>query len=432
MGRSLAEHIAALPPAQGQEVLKPYMKEGADKLAYEWRFWGRPEQIAPVGPWSTWLIQAGRGFGKTRAGAEWVRERARANPEEIISLVGRTAGDVRDVMVEGPAGILAVSPPDFRPLYEPSKRRLSWPNGARAATFSADEPDQLRGPQHSTAWADELAAWVGESAWDNLQLGLRLGEDPRAIVTTTPRPTPLIRTIIAEEGTTVTRGSTYDNRANLARNFIKKIISKYAGTRLGRQEIDGEILDDVPGALWTFTTLEKFRLTIAPLLRRIVVAIDPAVSHGEKSDETGIVAAGIDSQSPPHGYVIADRSMRAKPEVWAREAVSLYKSLKADRIVAEVNNGGDMVESVIRTVDPNMSVRKVHASKGKHTRAEPISALYEQGRVHHVGIYRVLEDQMTTWQPGTDKKSPDHMDAAVWALTELMLNVGAEPRIRTT
>ena len=431
MGESLAEQIAMLPEAEARRVLGPDFKRDPTSLYYNWRFWGRPEQLAPKTPWGTWLIQAGRGFGKTRAGAEWVRERARANPEELIGLVGRTAADVRDVMVEGVAGILKTSPPDFRPVYEPSKRRLTWPNGAQASTFSADEANQLRGPQHSTVWADELAAWVGVEAWDNITFGLRMGQDPRVIVTTTPRPTPLIRSVVAEAGTIITRGSTYDNRANLAKRFIQKIITKYAGTRLGRQEIDGEILDDVPGALWTYAMLEKNRVHTAPVLRRIVIAIDPAVSYGPDSDETGMIAAGIDSQNPPHAYVLGDHSRRSKPEGWAAEAVAWMKSIKADRIVAEVNNGGDLVESVIRTVDVNTPYRSVHASKGKHTRAEPISALYEQGRVHHVGIHRELEDQMTTWQPLVDKKSPDRLDAAVWALTDLMLGTGAEPRVRT-
>lgn len=429
MGESIASRVAKMPSAERLRFMRPFLRMGHD-LRYDWRFWARPEQIAPDGEWATWLIQAGRGFGKTRAGAEWVRERARANPQAKIALVGRTAADVRDVMVEGPAGILAISPPDFRPWYEPSKRRLLWPNGAKAMTYSSEEPDQLRGPQHTDAWGDEVAAWYSDDPWNQLMLGLRMGSDPRAVVTTTPRPTPLIRSIVAQHGTIVTRGSTYDNRANLAAGFIRQILTKYDGTRLGRQEIYGEILDDTPGALWSYGMLDKYRISTAPAMHRIVIAIDPAVSYTEDSDETGIIAAGVDQQNPPHAYILADLSRRAKPEDWAADAIAYFHRMKADRIVAEVNQGGDLVESLLRAIDRNIPLSKVHARKGKALRAEPVAALTEQGRVHIVGGLRLLEDQLATWQPGSDKKSPDRLDAMVYAVTELLLGNAGDPRLR--
>lgn len=387
-------------------------------LLYAWEFWARPTQLEPRGDWSTWLISAGRGFGKTRTGAEWVRRRAR-NPRARIALVGATASDVRDVMVEGESGILAISPPWERPVYEPSKRRITWPNGALATTYSADEPDRLRGPQHTDAWADETAAWRYAEAWDQLQFGLRLGGNPRAVVTTTPRPTDLIRTLLADPSTVVTRGSTFANRANLAPQFLARILAKYRGTRLGRQELYAELLDDTPGALWNYTQIEELRVKHHAGLKRIVVAIDPSTTSDAESAECGIVAAGLGEDD--HGYVLEDVSGVLSPDAWARRAVGAYERLEADRIVAEVNNGGDLVETVIRTVDKNVSYSAVHASRGKHTRAEPVAALYEQKKVHHVGGFAKLEDQMCTWDAVSGQKSPDRMDALVWALTELMI-----------
>lgn len=422
---SLAERLAALTPQQRRWLLNGVP---AGLLVWAWRLWARPEQVNPPGDWNLWLIKAGRGWGKTRTGAEWVRERAR-NPHAVIALIGRTAADVRDVMVEGPAGIMRVFPDTDRPNYEPSKRRITFASGATATTFSADEPDLLRGPQHTDFWADELASWrYDRETWDNLMFGFRLGDHPRGCITTTPRPTKLIRELMGRADCVVTGGSTYDNAGNIAESFLSTILSRYEGTRLGRQEINADILEDNPGALWTGTNIERHRVRVAPALRRIVVAIDPAVTSNPDSDETGIVCGGVGDDG--HGYVMADLSGQMAALEWARKATGWAKDNGADRIVAEVNNGGDLVEVTIRTVDPLASYRSVHATRGKKIRAEPISALYEQGKVHHVGCFPMLEDQMTTYDPATSKKSPDRMDALVWLLTELMLDGYGEPRLR--
>lgn len=361
---------------------------------------------------------AGRGWGKTRTGAETVAEWVRSGKCRRIALVAPTAADARDVMIEGESGLLNVGQPQERPTYEPSKRRLTWPNGAIATVFSADKPDRLRGPQHDGAWADEIAAWRYPEAWDQLMFGLRLGDDPRVVATTTPRPIPLIKELVESDTTHVVRGSTYDNRANLAPAFFEKIIARYEGTRLGRQELYAEILTDVPGALWNRSMIEIGRVAKPPTtLRRIVVSIDPAASANEDSAETGIIVAGIGEDG--HGYVLEDVSLTASPDKWARQAVSAFYVHGADRIVAEVNNGGDMVEHTLRTVDRTVPYKAVRASRGKEIRAEPVAALYEQGRIHHVGYFGPLEDQLCTWLPG--EKSPDRLDALVWALTELML-----------
>lgn len=340
--------------------------------------------------------------------------------------MARTASDVRDVIVEGESGILAIHAPGERPLWNPSRRRLEWPNGAIATTYSADEPDQLRGPQHDAAWCDELAAWRYPDAWNQLRFGLRLGESPRVVVTTTPRPTKIVRDLLADPSTAITRGRTYDNRANLAAAFFDAILRQYEGTRLGRQEIAGEVLDDAPGALWRRDAIDATRVVKAPDLRRVVVAIDPAVTSSDASDETGIVVAGVDARGD--GYVLDDLTGRYKPHEWAAVAVNAYRRHNADRIVAEVNNGGEMVEHTVRTVDRSVAYKSVHASRGKAIRAEPVAALYEQGRVHHVGSLASLEDQLCGWDPGADARSPDRLDALVWALTELM--VGAPTPVR--
>jgi phage terminase large subunit-like protein len=394
-------------------------------LLYNWPFWARPQQLAPPGTWTTWLILAGRGFGKTRSGAEYIRQQVAEHGYGRVALVAETAADARDVMVEGESGILAISPPWFRPKYEPSKRRLTWPNGAIATTYSADDPDQLRGPQHDLAWCDEIAKWRYIDAWDQLQFGLRLGNDPRCVATTTPRPIPLIRDLIKDPTTVTTSGSTFDNRANLPDAFFQRVVAKYEGSRLGQQELHAVILDDIEGALWKRQQLEDVRVRQYPELTRIVVGVDPAPTSSDESAETGIVVAGlgVDGQ----GYVLADVSLRDTPSNWAKAAVNAYHTYKADRIVAEANNGGDLIEHTIRTIDRKVAYKKVHASRGKQTRAEPISALYEQGKVHHVGYHALLEDQMTTWLPGLP--SPDRMDALVWALTELMIS--APPQMST-
>tara|TARA_R110002153_G_scaffold135501_10_gene285147 strand:+ start:55 stop:1362 length:1308 start_codon:yes stop_codon:yes gene_type:complete len=424
---SLAQSIASLPEADRTTVLRVLSPTEAEEVYNDWRFWARPDQLAPSGDWRIWLILAGRGFGKTRCGAEWVLEQVRQGRQRI-ALVGETKADVRDVMVEGESGILACAGKD-RPLYEPSKRRLTWDNGAVATCYSGDEPDQLRGPQHDGAWLDELAKYrYAEDTWSNLDLGLRLGESPQAVVTTTPRPIKIVRELIEDRLARTTRGSTYANLPNLAESFAQRIIDKYEGTRLGRQELHAEILDDVPGALWQRAHIDDARRTSPPQCERVVVAIDPAVTSGEDADETGIVVCGkLDDRA----YVIEDLSGHYTPQEWASEALKAYYRHDADRIVAEVNQGGDMVEHTIRTLDRNASYKGVRAARGKMTRAEPIAALYEQGRVHHCGMFASLEDQLCTYTPDT-KDSPDRLDAMVWALTDLMLgaNEGGMTRIR--
>lgn len=405
-------------------------KEDQERLEFLWQFWARPKQIAPAGDWFTWLILSGRGFGKTRTGAEWVIDRARNGPYFPIALVGQTKADVRDVMVEaGESSILKIAPPWFKPEYEPSKRRVTFPNGVFATIYSGDEPDQLRGPQHGSAWIDELAKfkYPGDT-WDNLVMGLRLGDKPQAVVTTTPRPIPIIKSLVADTSTHVTTGSTYENIGNLAPTFIKEVVKRYEGTRLGQQELYGAILGDTPGALWTRDTLEATRVKKAPDLVRVVVAVDPGATSGESANNTGIIAAGKDEAG--HGYILADATCKEKPAKWGEKVVRLFDSLNADTVVAETNNGGEMVEHVVKTAaadlhrngersSPHIPFRAVHASRGKYTRAEPISALYEQKRVHHVGMFTELEDELTGWVPG--ETSPDRLDAAVWGLTHLML-----------
>jgi len=398
-------------------VIESLTPEQLNTLLYDWSFWARDKQLPPPGDWRYWLILAGRGFGKTRTGAEWVRACVRDYP--LVSLIGATASDARDIMIEGESGLLAICPPHERPEYRPSKSRLEWPNGAVSLIFTADEPERLRGKQHMKLWADELAAWRYPEAWTQALLGLRLGDNPQACITTTPKPTKILRRLLGHPQSVVVTGTTYENRANLADGWFDDIIREYEGSRLGRQELLAELLEDVEGALWSRTMLDNGRVNDAPHpLSRIVIAIDPAVTAEEDSDETGIVVCGVGGFEQ-HGYVLEDLSMKAAPQEWATVAVDAYHRWRADRIVAEVNNGGDMVEHVIRTVDQTVSYRKLHASRGKRTRAEPIAALYEQRRVHHVGMFGKLEDQLCTWVQGDS--SPDRLDALVWGLTELML-----------
>lgn len=414
-------------------------EDEARSLLYDWRYWARPEQLEPGTPgaaiartdWRYWLLQAGRGFGKTRTGAEqiisWVgRGRGR------IALVAPTASDARDVMVEGESGIMNCCPPWNKPIYEPSKRRVTWANGAQAITYSADEPERLRGPQHDGAWCDELASYRYPEAWDNLLFGLRLGDDPRALITTTPKPLKLMREIIGDPNTVVTRGDTYANRANLPAAFLDSIIKKYEGTRLGRQEIYAELLSDTPGALWTRGMLAAAycKLSDCPTMVRIVIAIDPAVTATDDSDETGIVAVGLGTNG--HLYLFEDGTMRDSPLAWARQAIAMFIHFKADRMIGETNNGGDLVQANIQAAagDVFIPFRKVHASRGKAVRAEPVAALYEQGRFHHViqrtGQFDLLEDQLCQFVPGSKEKSPDRMDALVWAATDLLIDPAIE------
>ena len=366
--------------------------------------------------WRIWLTLAGRGWGKTRVGSEFIRQRVAEGKARNIALVGRTAADVRDVMVGGPSGLLSVHPPEEMPVYEPSRRRLTWPCGAVALTFTSEEPSQMRGPQHDTAWCDEVAAWqYATDAWDQLMLGLRLG-DPKCVVTTTPRPISLIKDLLDSPNTVVTRGSTYDNKQNLADAFFEQIVDRYEGSSIGRQELHAELLDELPGALWSRRMIEDNRAHDVPDLSRIVVAVDPAVTSNSNSDETGIVVCGLGRDG--YFYVLEDASGRMSVDTWSNRVVQCYDDWKADRIVAEVNQGGDLVENMIRQSGRNISYKAVHASRAKHSRAEPVAARYEQGRVRHVGIFSELEDQLCTYSQ-LSKYSPDRLDALVWGITEL-------------
>jgi phage terminase large subunit-like protein len=423
---SWAERLRALPGEKRRLFLAGLSDREAECIFHDWSIWARPNQVEPAGrPWVNWLVMAGRGFGKTRIGAEQVRKWVKKF--RIVNLVGPTAADARDVMVAGSgsgSAIMEICRKDERPVYEKSNRRLLWPNGAQSLMFSAEEPERLRGPQCYKAWCDEIAAWRYPSeVWEQLEFGLRLGSNPQVVVTTTPKPIKLIKELVRNPATAVTRGSTYDNKANLAKNFYDKIITKYEGTRLGRQELMAELLDDRPGALWTLKAIDRDRVRQCPPLWRVVIGVDPAVSSGEDSAEWGIVVVSRGpnpngAEYPYHFYVMEDLSGKYSPQEAAASIVRAYQQHKADRVVAEVNNGGDLVEAVLRNVDLNFAYQPVHASRGKLTRAEPIAALYEQHRVHHVGAFGILEDQMCDYVP-TASKSPDRMDALVWALTEL-------------
>lgn len=413
-----------MSPEQQHQELAKLSNEVQAALLKDWRFWGRPDQFAPEGDWLTWLILAGRGWGKTRTGAELVKEWAEAEPCRI-ALVGLTAADCRDVMVEGESGILAVHPEGTKPLYESSKRRLTWPNGSIATCYNASEPDQLRGPQHHKAWVDEPAKFPSaQELWDQLIFGLRLGNKPQIVATTTPRPIPFIRRLMEDKSTRITRGKTMDNKQNLAAGAVDAMIERYQGTRLGRQELDGEIVDDVVGAMWTRKMLDDTRVMEVPEMSRVVVAIDPSGTDGDdEGDDVGIVVAGrgVDGR----GYVLADNTCKLSPDGWARMAITAYHRWGADRIVAERNFGGAMVQAVIRSADKSVPYKEVTASRGKSVRAEPIAALYEQGRVSHVGVSLApLEDEMVLMTSAgfLGEGSPNRTDALVWALTEAMLS----------
>ena len=391
--------------------------------------WARPAQLAPPGKWTYWLLLAGRGFGKTRTGGEWIRENSERYPR--MHLVAPTAADARDVMLEGESGLMSLFPPWDRPTYEPSKRLVRFRNGSQAYLFSAEEPERLRGPQCYAFWADELAAWkYADETWDNLMFGFRLGEDPRGIITTTPRPIKRIRDLIAEPHCITTRGTSYDNRAHLSPAFFASIVQRYEGTRLGRQELLAELLEDVPGALWTRAKIEANRIKpdaggSYPIqwdkIERIVVGVDPAVTNRESSDETGIIVCALTLSH--HVLVLADRSLRASTDAWARAVIDAYRYFKADRVIGEVNQGGDLIEASLRTIDPSVAFKAVRATRGKAIRAEPVAALYEQNRVHHAGPgLDMLEDQLCTWSPQADVWSPDRLDALVWAITELLID----------
>ena len=418
---SPANWIASLPPSLRQLWLATLSDQDAARLEYLWALWARSEQLPPAGDWRFWLFRGGRGGGKTRAGAEAVRAAAESGRSRHIALIAPTITSGRQVMIEGPSGLLAVCPPWDRPTYESSRQQLMWRNGAVATLFSADNPERLRGPQHDFFWADELCAWrLPMYAWDMLLMGLRLGINPRGIITTTPKPITLYKELLTDPTVVITTSSTFRNAANLAPEFFQSIIHRYQGTRLGRQELEAELVEDVEGALWRRAWLDRSRVTTAPVLERVVVAVDPAVSGTPDAHETGIVVAGLDARGDV--YVLADESLRTSPDEWARRAVGAARRFNADELVAEGNQGGELVRLTLQTIDPDLYVKLVFARHGKRTRAEPVAALYEQGRVHHVGRLPFLEDQLCLWDATSGDISPDRLDALVWAVTELGLD----------
>ena len=434
-----AQTLRELPDAEVAAALKQLGPEKTEELQHSWEFWARPEQLEPKGNWNVWVALAGRGWGKTRAGAEWVRHRIKKG-DKIVHCVAPTKGDVRRVMVEGDSGLINVcwkgdksyrGSPLGLPIWSPTNNTLTWENGAKAVFFSAEDPERLRGPQAYSAWTDELCAWRNaQETWDMLQFGLRLGRRPQVFVTTTPKTTKLIRNILDDDKTTVSTGSTYDNAANLADTFLDAVRKTDEGTRLGRQELYAEILDEASGALWNRTLLASCEVDKddVPTLNRIVVSIDPAVTANAESDMTGIVVAGVDVNG--RAYVLEDHTGRYTPQQWAAKAVELYREHMADRIVAERNQGGDMVRHTLHTEDETVPVKLVHASRGKMARAEPVSALYEQDKVRHVRGLNDLEDQMVQWEPLGSTGSPDRLDALVWAITDLSLNGYAKPTLK--
>jgi phage terminase large subunit-like protein len=424
---------AALSALEAHEVAR---------LAHTWEGWARDDQLPPATtasgtPWRTWLVLGGRGAGKTRAGAEWIRARAVGCPHSWqrarrIALIGETLGQVRSVMIEGLSGLLSIHAAAERPKFEVSRNQLVWPSGAIAQIFAADDPDSLRGPQFDAAWCDELCKWRRpERAWNNLQFALRLGSQPQCVVTTTPRPIALLKHILADAATVTDRSRTADNAANLAPAFLAEMQRRYADTPIGRQELEGEIVEDRMIGLWKRHWLAQARLGARPELKRIVVAVDPPVTSSAGADSCGIVIAGLGVDG--RGYVIGDRTIQGRdPATWAHAAVAAYHDYRADRIVVETNQGGDLVVQVFKGIDANLPVKKVHASRGKFLRAEPVAALYSEGRVAHVGEFPELERQMCDFAADglSNGKSPDRLDALVWALTELMLASQRKPSIR--
>lgn len=445
--KSGADWLASADAAVRDRFLSEIGEGGLCALPFLFEFWALPHQLPPEGDWRSWVIMGGRGAGKTRAGSEWVRSMVEG-PKPLdrgeasrVALVGETFDQVRDVMIFGDSGILQCSPPDRRPVWKASERKLIWPNGAEAQAFSAHDPEGLRGPQFDGAWVDELAKWkkAGDT-WDMLQFALRLGERPRVCVTTTPRNVKVLKDLLASPSTVQTHAPTEANRANLADSFLAEVRARYAGTRLGRQELDGVLLSDAEGALWTGSMLDAARVDAVPELDRVVVALDPAVTAGSSADACGIVVVGAQLQGPPEqwrAYVLADRTVQGVgPAGWAQAAIDAMDEFGAERLVAEVNQGGQLVEEVVRQLDPLVPYRGVRASRGKVARAEPVAALYEQGRVNHVTGLTALEEQMSqmTARGFEGQGSPDRVDALVWALHELVVGpAGAyrRPRVRS-
>ncbi len=445
--KSVSDLLGSASAEQVEQFLSGLSDNAMLALPYLFEHWAhRTHQLPPDGDWTTWVVLGGRGAGKTRTGAEWVRSRVEGSTPDTpglgrrVALVAETQDQAREVMVFGDSGILACSPTDRRPEWVASKRKLIWANGAEAQCFSASEPEALRGPQFDTAWCDELAKWKkAEAAWDMLQFCLRLGQNPQQVVTTTPRSTPLLRQLLDEKTTVKTAAPTEANRLYLAESFLEKITAKYRDTRLGRQELEGELLPDTEGAFWTLDMLDRLRVKTAPPMDRVVVAVDPPVTSGEAADACGIVVAGVVMDGPPQtwtAYVLEDATIEAAgPSDWAGRALVKVAEYQADRLVAEVNQGGELVESVIRGIDPLVPYTAVRAARAKGARAEPVAALYEQGRVRHVGALPALEDQMGQMTRGgyTGRGSPDRVDALVWALQELMIGPASEyraPRVR--
>ena len=439
-----AASLSRLPEAERRAFLEGLSENALASMPFLWQLWANPQhQKVPAGAWATWVILGGRGAGKTRAGAEWVRSRVEGSTplsggvSRRIALVGETIEQARGVMVEGDSGILASSPPDRRPKLIASQRKLVWPNGAEASIASATNFEALRGPQFDGAWSDELAKWrYAREAWDMLQFTLRLGSDPRQLVTTTPRDNPVLVEILGQKGTVVSHAGTQANRANLAPGFIERLEARYGGTALGRQELDGELIRERQGALWTRDRIDAGRAPAPGDLTRVVVAVDPPVSTGSGADECGIVVAGVRAVGRSRdwqAWVLADLSCQGQtPQGWAEIAANAYDEFKADRLVAEVNQGGALVEAVMRTTAPQIAYRAVHARIGKRLRAEPVAALYEQGRVHHAEPFPALEDQMCSFVGGQGGSSPDRLDALVWALTDLIVAApeSTAPRVR--
>lgn len=412
-------------------------------LERDWQVWARDDQLPPWmardgTDWRVWLVLGGRGAGKTRAGAEWVKAQALGEapfasaPVGRIALVGETMADVRAVMVEGVSGLLAIHSPATRPVFEPSKNTLTWSNGAVAQMFSAEGAEGLRGPQFGAAWCDEIAKWrEGKHAWDMLQFALRLGDRPQVVVTTTPKPVALLKELLDDERTVVSRASTIDNAGNLAPSFVAEMRRRYAGTVLGRQELNGELIEDLSGSLWRRDWIDGGRVKAAPDLRTIVVAVDPPVTATVRSDACGIVVAGLDGAG--RAFVLADRSVQGRePATWARAAIAAYHDFDADRVVAEVNQGGDLVRTVLQQIDARVPVRSVRATRGKWLRAEPVAALYAEGRIAHAGVFEALEDEMCAF--GANGKahghSPDRLDALVWGIADLLLRDEVKPKVR--
>jgi phage terminase large subunit-like protein len=434
---SLASELLRLDAPERHAALAAMNKRQLRSLAPYWRLWAHAGQVPPAHGWHTWLIMAGRGYGKTRAGAEWIRELAESDPTARFALVGASLGEARRVMVEGPSGLLAIAQPRQRPVFEPSKRELTWPRGAVATLYSAGEPESLRGPQHSHAWCDEVAKWEqsggrAESAWDNLLLGLRLGRSPQVVATTTPRAVPLLKRLLGQREVIVTRGTTEENKDNLPPGFLRSVRAQFGRSLLGRQELDGELIEEIEGALWSRAVLEACREESAGAPpQRVVIGVDPPASSNGDACGIVVVALGEDGL----GRVLADASVaKPTPERWARAVANAAAAWSADRVIAEANNGGAMVESVLRAADYNLPVRRVHAAHGKVARAEPVAALYEAGRVRHAGTFPALEDElcglMAAGRYEGPGRSPDRADALVYALTELMLRPRHEPRVR--